>query len=366
MHLHTLKLLLLLGFLLLDAGCRQSGSTSSQHQRTADAGKCPAAEEVAARDVVVVLVERSGAVQESEMTQIRTDFVHLVERLPAATHLYIADNASSDDVWRRDAIPTEPEPVDCKATNPFDYAAKRACQRQQRQYEAQRACVALARQRISATLQQLSPVPAQRPDVYRTLAAVATMFAAYPSSGRWLIVYSALDETVHRQILTPLVPFEGAKVLVRMPRPALGEHGPQRLAAFKQRLCGWGAQVAVPPFEMPWPAVFQHADRLFAAALPVVDPPAPALAAFMASLEPGPYGVIVASPDTEAGAHQEVRRLQAKYPELAPSYGRASNGKFWAVSIGAFYSQKAAEVLKAKALALGERSDTFVWDTRRY
>lgn len=147
MSMRTLTFLVLLGFLLLDAGCRQSGSPPSQHQRTTEAVTCPAAEEVAARDVVVVLVERSGAVHESEMTQIRTDFVHLVERLPAATQLYIADNASSSDVWRRDAIPAEPEPVDCKSTNPFDYAAKQACQRRQRQYEAQRACGALARQR---------------------------------------------------------------------------------------------------------------------------------------------------------------------------------------------------------------------------
>lgn len=361
MALHTLKFLVLLGLLLLGAGCRLS-----QPQRTTEAVKCPTPEDVATRDVVVVLVERPGSVHESEMTQIRTDFVDLVERLPAATQLYMADNASSGDVWRRDAIPAEPEPVDCKSTNPFDYAAKQACQRQRRHYEARRACVALARQRIIATLQQLSPVPAPRPAVYGTLAAVATMFAAYPSSGRWLIVYSALDETVPRQILKPLEPFKGAKVLVRMPRPALGEQGPQRLAAFKQRLCGWGAQVAVPPFEMPWPAVFQHADDLFAAAVPVVDPPTTALAAFMATLARGPYGVIVASHATEAAARQEVHQIHATYPELWPSHGPSVDGKLWAVSLGAFYTRDAAEALKAKAKALGLRHDTFVWHTRRY
>ena len=370
MSLHMLKYLVLLGLLLLGAGCRQSAATSEQPQhptaaRHEPASVCPAADDVAALDIWVVLVEHPGSVPESEMTPVRTDLGHLGERLPAGIHLYMADNGASGAVWRRDAIPAEPEPVDCKPTNPFDYAAKQACSRQQRQYEARRACVTAARQRISATLQQLAPGPAPRPDVDGTLAAVATLFAAYPSSGRWLIVYSPLEETVHRQVLKPLGPFEGAKVLVRMPRPALGEQGPQRLAALKQRLCGWGAQVAIPPFEMPWPAVFQQADRLFAAPS-VVEPPATALAAFMGSLEPGPYGVIVASPATEVAARLEVRRMQAQYPELAPSYGRSIDGKSWAVSIGEFYTQKAAEALKAKAIALGERFDTFVWDTRRY
>ena len=61
-----------------------------------------------------------------------------------------------------------------------------------------------------------------------------------------------------------------------------------------------------------------------------------------------------------------MRRIQAKYPELAPSYGRSIHGKLWAVSLGAFYTKEAAEALQAKAIALGERFDTFVWDTRRY
>lgn len=366
MSLRMLKSLVLLGLLLLGAGCRQSESTPAPRQRTMEAVTCPAAEDVVAQDVVVLLLERSEAVHESETTQIRADLVHLVQRLPAATQLYMADNASSGGVWRRDAIPAEPEPVACKATNPFDYAAKQACQRQQRQYEAQRACVTAARQRIIATLQQLAPVPAPRTDVYGTLAAVATLFSAYPPTGRWLIVYATLDETVHRQVPQPLVQFQGAKVLVRLPRPAMGDQGTQRLAVFKQRLCGWGAQVAVPPFEMPWPAVFQHADRLFAAAVPVVDPPATALATFMASLDPGPYGVIVASYATVAAAHKEVQRIQAQYPELAAAYGRSVDGKSWAVSIGAFYAREAADALKAKAIALGLRHDTFVWDTRRY
>ena len=62
MSLHMLKYLVLLGLVLLGAGCRLS------QQRTAEAVTCPAPEDVAAQNVVVLWIE----LHESAMTPIRS------------------------------------------------------------------------------------------------------------------------------------------------------------------------------------------------------------------------------------------------------------------------------------------------------
>jgi hypothetical protein len=329
--------------------------------------------EVEAQQVVVLLRDRSGAIEDTAReaaATTRDDAVSLAQQLPPATHIfgrYIASESyRGAEAFLADALPAAPPPFDCVVTNPFDPRQRRHCQQQKRLYEAQRTCLELARKRIATALQRPAPPRGTRTDVWGALAVAAEIFAAYPPTGRWLIVYSALDDTVTRLVPAQVPQFQGAKVLVRVPRTALGTQGKQRLVAFKQCLEGWGAQVAAPPFEMPWPAVFRDVNRLFAEGLPPVDPHATALAAFMATLERGPYGVIVASHATETEARTEVHRIRATYPELRPSHGPALDGKWWAVGIGDFYTRESAEALKAKAIALGLRHDTFVWDTRRY
>lgn len=359
MPLRTLKSIVLFILLLLGAGC-QPAPTKAMQEPTV----CPAVEESAAQAIVVLLLDRS----ESVLTPSHADLLRLVQYLPAGSELvgvFVQENSYPGAAFLHDVIPASPQAVACKATNPFDYQAKQACAQAQRRAKMLETCVTAARQRISTTLQGLTVGPAQRTDVSGALAVAAEQFAAYPPTGRWLIVYSALDDTVHRQRPKLLVPLQGARVFVRMPRAVLGEQGSHRLAAFKESLDSAGAQVAAPPFEMAWPVVFRQAERLFAAPIPLVDPSTP-LAAFMATLAPGPYGVIVASLATETEARQAVRTIHAQYPELRPSHGLAADGKSWAVSIGDFYAREAAEALKAKAKALGLRRDTFVWDSRRY
>ena len=100
---------------------------------------------------------------------------------------------------------------------------------------------------------------------------------------------------------------------------------------------------------------------------PVLSPPDPGLAAFMESLTPGSHGVIVASHATEQAAQAEVRQIHSQYPALRPWYRQlVGRSNVWAVYIGDAYAYDAAIALKNKAIALGLRSDTFVWGNQRY
>jgi hypothetical protein len=112
------------------------------------------------------------------------------------------------------------------------------------------------------------------------------------------------------------------------------------------------------------PAGAQHQGEAAKQDETPVPAPTP-LAAFMAQLTPGPYGVIVASAATAEGAQREVAAIQAKYPELRPWTSQSLDGRWWTVGIGESYSQPAAEALRKKAIELGLRRDAFIWDTRR-
>jgi hypothetical protein len=276
-----------------------------------------------------------------------------------------------------DAIPAAPPPVDCKVFL-GDIPRKLACLRQQSQHETQRSCREGARQRVTTALRDLTPPRATSPDVWRTLAMAAQLFAAYPTSDRWLVLYVDFNEGV-RTPAPKQLPLQQVKVIVRLAR-VLDPQIAQRLRVFKETLTGWGAQVAAAPLELPWPTVFQHAADLFAAATPLLavqEPPPPVettcrqaqrpdtagqaadMRQFMAQLAPGPYWVVVASHETEDAVRKEVATLHSRYPGLCLAYGQAANGK-WAVRLGEQYTFESAQLLKGKALALRLRGDTYI------
>jgi hypothetical protein len=83
------------------------------------------------------------------------------------------------------------------------------------------------------------------------------------------------------------------------------------------------------------------------------------LSRFMSNLTLGPYLLIVGSHDSEDSARKQAEGIQEKHPEFRPSYGQARNNK-WFVQIGGYYSQESATALKAKAIELGLRSDSYL------
>ena len=346
-----LLLLALLGMVLVGVGCSTPPSESPRRQPIGDSadhpGGCPAAGQVQAQHVVVLL--RDGSTQSQE------DLVNLVHYLEPPTHIYIAEAAPHNPGrFFADALPPAPAPFKCVVKNPYDRREKEACEQRQRLYEVQRDCLEAARQRIVAVLRDLSPARAMPTEGWGALLAAAQIFAAYPTSTRWLVLPADLGEPADPRVSPALPGLQGTKVLVRFAH-ATPDKLPQRLAGLTQPLLRWGALVTVVPVEVPWPVA-------------VAMPPATAgsdglvtsLAAFMATLEPGLYGVIVASHATEQAARAEVARLAARYPELRPWSWRPSDRKPWAVCLGEAYTRASAEALKHKARELGLRPDTFL------
>lgn len=311
---------------------------------------CPTVEAVAAQQVVVILGDGG--------TQSQDDLAALVGYLEPATHLYLAEARGAGRGYM-DALPPAPSPFECVIKNPYDRREREACERRQHRSQAQRGCLEAARQRIITALQGLTPARATSTEVEASLVAAAQIVAAYPSRPRWLVMYADLGNPGAPRVPHAVPGLEGVKVLVRLTHTT-PDKTPQRLAAFTQPLLRWGALVTVVPVEVPWSV---------AVAMPPLtagnDMPSTALAAFMASLEPGPYGVIVASPATEQAARAEMEQIEARYPELRPWSWRPPDGKYWAVCIGNTYTRTSAAALKNKAIELGLQPDAFLVTRRR-
>lgn len=344
-------MLALLGMVLCAVRCSGAPLEQPRRQTPGDSSEhpvvCPAVAEVPPQQVVVIL--RAGGTQSQE------DLVGLVRYLAPATHIYIAEaTPSGSGGIVADALPPAPAPFECVVKNPFDLREKQACQRRQRLYKAQRDCLEAARQRIITALRGLPPAPATLPEGWGALSAATQILAAYPTSTRWLVMYGDLGDHVNLRVPHALPGLEGVKVLVRLAHTTPDQTAP-RLAGFTQPLRRWGALVTEVPMEVPWPV---------AVAMPPSpaggDGPGTALAALMGTLEPGPYGVIVASHATEQAARAEVDQIKARYPELRPWYWRPPDGKYWAVCLGETYTRASAEALKHKAIELGLRPDTFL------
>lgn len=345
------SMLALLGMVLCAGGCSGAPLEQPRRQTTGDRSAhpvvCPVLAEVPPQQVVVIL--RAGG------TQSEDDLVGLVRYLAPATHIYVAEAApSGSGVVVADALPPAPAPFECVVKNQFDPREKQACQRRQRLSEAQRDCLEAARQRIITALRGLTPARAPLTEGWGVLGTAAQILAAYATSTRWLVMYGDLGDNGPLRGPHALPGLEGVKVLVRLAHPTPDQTAP-RLAGFTQPLRRWGALVTVVPVEVPWPVAVAMPPSTAGG-----DGPVTALAALMVTLEPGPYGVIVASHATEQAARAEVDQIKARYPELRPWYWRPPDGKYWAVCLGEAYTRASAETLKHKAIELGLRPDTFL------
>ena len=89
-------------------------------------------------------------------------------------------------MFLQDALPAASDAFTCQVKNPFDLHQKRRCQEERRVYDAQRACLTAARQRIVTMVQGLTPVRATPPDIGGAVVEAAATFAAYPTAAPWL------------------------------------------------------------------------------------------------------------------------------------------------------------------------------------
>lgn len=366
----------------------QSGTGAS----TATTVGCPTGvADVEAQHVLMILWDHggSGATQAgNRLTPLQADMGQLVHQLEPATHLYgyaIAPQSSrATDMFLQDILPAAPDAFACQVKNPYDLHQKRRCQEERRVYDAQRACLTAARQRIVTLMQSLTPARATSPDIGGAVAEAAATLAAYPLHiDRRLILYTALVDTVDVQLPQGVSGLQGATVIVRLVSTGTPPATVPWLATLTRQLTAWGAHVRAVPLAAPWSVVLRHGDLPNPVMVaqetphvpvsqppvlpPLVTPPASELATFMQTLTPGSYGVIVASHATEQAAQAEVRQLRSQYPALRP-WHRQLVGKtnVWAVYIGDAYAYDSAIALKDKAIALGLRSDTFVWGSQRY
>lgn len=280
---NPLLLACLVGVLSL-VGCHSPVQAQAPPRRLAHAHAaevpviCPTFPEVSAQWIVMILWDRSGSVQQlthDQTERIRTDAMALIEHLPPATLVfghYIAAHSYGEEGFLRDAIPAAPAAAPCQITNIWDPRQKQACRQQERRSTAQLACVTAARQRMTNTLQELTPARATSTDVWGAMAVASEIMQAYSYCHRLIVVYSDLEDNVltrqrpgqrrnGQRAAQPSLPdlpgLRGVTVVVRTPRtdPAVAA---RHVRAFQRHLTGWGATVTAVPFEVPWQSALSN------------------------------------------------------------------------------------------------------------
>lgn len=248
--------------LLFSLGCKEPQTHAQQPAAANDAIPdvvCPNFSEVKPLYVLLILIDRSGSIQDESQDQlprVQADAANLVQRLPPATVIlgrYISAQSYRDaESFLADVIPGEPPAVDCVVTNPFDPVQKRRCQMAERRYRAQLQCVEQARKRITAVFLSLTPARAQRTDIWGGIAAASEIFSTYPASiKKTIIVYSDLADNVRTPLPDHLVGLEGAEVVVRTARTGGNPREvSQRVTAFGDRLSRWGAKMRSSPIDV--------------------------------------------------------------------------------------------------------------------
>lgn len=262
MTFSTFAGLIFTALLLFSLGCKDPQTHAQQPAAANDAIPavvCPNFTEVAPLYVLLILIDRSGSVQDGSQDQlprVQADAANLVQRLPPATLIlgrYISAQSYRDtESFLAEAIAAEPSALDCVVTNPFDPGQKRRCQLAERRHRAQSQCVEQARKRIAAVFLSLTPARAQRTDIWGGIAAASEIFSTYPASvHKMIILYSDIADNVRTPLPEHLVGLEGVEVVVRTARTGGDPREiSQRVTAFGDRLSRWGAKMRSSPIDV--------------------------------------------------------------------------------------------------------------------
>ena len=350
---HLITTSFIAGGLALAAGCMAPPPKSP-----AEPAACPGLAEIDQPERAIVIVLDTSRELGKEFGRIKDDIKQLMLRLPPQSVLFVQTSGPEGGVLS-DGVPSAPGAFACDLLdeNPFDVVAQQTCRQRRSVFEAQLGCVETARLRMTDKLDKLEVPPATQSDLTVTLVATAGVFQSYPTArARSLILYTQ-GESAQAAAAAKLTGFEGVGVIFR---------GPSR-----PNIKFSGAMVTAAPLVVPLSSlVFRREDAqppavAAASPLPAVTgshqvAPASDLAAFMDGLEPGPYTVCVVTHTSHESAKTEVQRIYAAHPELRPSV--FVDGRHYGVRLGhGFYAQQSAEALRAKAVSLGARPDTFVF-----
>jgi hypothetical protein len=222
---------------------------------------CPTLFDVKALYVLVLVIDRSGTVQDNAGDRLRTvraDAVSIIQRLPPATVVlgrFISDQSYRDsEVFLADAIPGEPGPVQC--TNPFDPR----CQREKRLRALLSACPAEARKRIAEKVWRLNPLSSRLTDIWGGVMAVGEAVGAYPRAVRRVVFYTDGRDNVGTRLPDYVPGLKDVHMILRTTRSASPERMHEAVSIFRSRVTRWGANVQVVPIEVPSrvEAVFSH------------------------------------------------------------------------------------------------------------